>query len=121
MKPGPRSFRLFSKCVQSTMSRASSVTFHSSAAGGRQRLFPASADRRKRVKFCLTPALAAITVEWVCSAAKAQSQRNCAEFEVAAQRIHEISAVALRQFISAIAKHDEGRWSALHLRNVAQL
>src|SRR6059058_5348287 len=116
MKPGPSSVRLFSKYPQSMMSRASSVTPCSSKAGC---LRPWSHGRNtspQRVNFALSTA-----IERVGAAAEVQSQRDRAELEVAAQRVDQIAAIALRKLVGAVAEHDEGRRPAAHLGDVAEL
>src|SRR6185437_12812916 len=118
MKPGPSSVRLFSKCAQSTMSRASSATSCSSRAGFLRQGPTAVRDRAKRVKFSLA---AARLVERIGAAAEVEPQRDRAQIQVAAHRIEQIAAVTLRKLFEAIAEHDEARWTGVHLGDVAEL
>src|SRR5437879_10938801 len=114
MKPGPSSVRFFSKYVQSTMSRASSLTYHSSSAGCLRQRSHCLRDSRKRVNVSLAS-------ERVASAAEGQPQRHRAELQVAAHRVEQVPAVAFWQLVGAAAEHDESRRPRFHLGDVAQL
>src|SRR5689334_6169921 len=103
MKPGPSSVRLFSKCTQSTMSRASSLTLSSSSAGSRRLCSTHGPDRGKGVNFSLAAAL----VERVGAATELQPQRNRTQIEVAPHRVQQVAAVALRKLLKAVAEHHE--------------
>src|SRR5581483_3783788 len=118
MKPGPSSSRLFSKCAQSTMSRASSLTPCSSRRGPKQ--YPRLHEgwhRSERVKF----ALAATSVERIAAAAEVQPKRNGTEHQLTAEGIEQVTPIAFGQFVGAVAEHDEARRPSLHLRDVAKL
>src|SRR3954447_20847051 len=120
MKLGPSSVRLFSKCPQSTISRAASANFRSSSSAGCLR--PWSHCLRispQRVNFALAAPL--ILGERVRAAAKVESKGHGAQAEIAPHRVEQIAAVALRQLVEAVAEHHEARRAALHLRDVAQL
>src|SRR5690348_5749884 len=121
MKPGPSSARLFSKCAQSTMSRASSLTPSSLFAAVLRPRLHGAWHRSERVKFALAPLLAAAGVERIRPAAEVEAQRNRAKIEVAPQRVHEIAPVAFGKLVGAVAEDDEARRPRLHLSDVAQL
>src|SRR5689334_21714524 len=121
MKPGPSSDRLFSKCPQSTMSRASSVTSSSSCAGSPRPWSHGCRDRAQRVKFALAAPLVPGAVERVGAPAKVEPQRHRAEIEVAPHRVQEVAAIAFRKLLQPIAEDDEARRPALHLGDVAEL
>src|SRR5919112_3481580 len=112
MNPGPSSDRERSKCAQSTMSRASSLTCRSSSARAVPAVLPRLRDSRKRVKFALA---APIAIEGIAPAAEVQPQRNCAEIEIAPKRVDEIAAVAFGQFVGAVAEHGKARRTGVHL------
>src|SRR6476469_6146697 len=111
MNPRPSSVRCFSKYAQSMMSRASSVTPCSSRAGNIRHWSHALETSGQRVKF----SLAATLIKWVAAAAEIEPERHRAELQVAADGVHEVAAIALRQFVSAVAEHDKGRRAGLHL------
>src|SRR5215208_8513830 len=115
MKPVPSSDRLFSKCAQSTILLASSLTPSSSSAGCLRLWSHYALDRPQRVKFSLS--LRAI--EGIGAPTEAEPQRHRAELEVAAHGIEEIAAIAVRQFVHPVAEDYEGRRARLHLGDVA--
>src|SRR4051794_39815897 len=117
MKPGPSSVRLFSKCAQSTMSRASSLTCYSSNAECHRRGPTCRSDKRKRVNFSLAPA----PIERIPASAEVEPQRHWAKLEIAAHGIEQIAPIALGQLFGAVAEHDECRRTRLHLGDVAEL
>src|SRR5690348_16495577 len=117
MKPGPSSARLFAKCPQSTMSRASSVTSSSSCAGLPRQWSHGGRDTGQRVKFALAPA----PVKRVRAAAELEPQRHRSEVEVTPHRVQQVAAIAFRKLVEPVAEHDEARRPALHLGDVAEL
>src|SRR5690242_6947741 len=117
MKPGPSSVRLFSKKPQSTMSRASSAKSKLPDAGCLRQWSSGFPNRGERVKFSLAPAL----VERVRAPAKLQAQGHGAKLQVAAHRVQQVPAVALRKLFEPIAEYDERGRTRLHLGNVAEL
>src|SRR5690348_15127449 len=121
MKPGPSSDRLFSKCPQSTMSRASPVTSSSSCAGSPRPWSHNRRDRAQTVKFALAAALIPGSVERVGPPAEVETKRHRAQVEVAPHRVQEVAAIAFRKFLEPVAEHNEARRPALHLRDVAEL
>src|SRR5690242_8666270 len=116
MNPGPSSARLFSKCAQSTMSRASSATSSSSRAE-----IPAVVPRCRSSWKRVNLALAAVAVERVGAPSEIEPERDRADAEIAPHRVEEITPVALRKLFEPVAEHDEARRPRLHLGDVAQL
>src|SRR5579884_2007973 len=121
MKPAPSSTRLFSKCAQSTMSRASSLTPSSSNGGATQPRLHVHRDKLERVNFALAAVCRTVPVEWIAAAAEVQPQRDGTQLEFAPQCVEQVATIALGELIGPVAEHDEAWRPRLHLCDVAEL
>src|SRR6476646_10282237 len=108
MKAGPSSVRLFSKCAQSTMSRAASVNPKLLKRRKHPAMVPTRAwDRSQRVNYFLAKSLSAVAVEGVGAAPELKPERHRADFQVPAHRVEQIAPVAFRKLFEPIAEHHE--------------
>src|SRR5215210_4273761 len=121
MKPGPSSERDLSNKVQSTMSGFSSPKCNSPFPITSGMVPRVALPTSKRVNFALASALMAASGIRIARAAERQPQGNRAKLEVAAHGVQQIAPVAFGQLVGAVAEHDEGRRSRLHLGDVTEL